>query len=194
MITIGVTGGIGSGKSTVCNIFRVLGIPIFEADKEGKVLLNADPKIRKAVTERFGEAIYMKGKLYPKALASLVFSDPQALADLNAIVHPAVREAFSSWSANQQAPYVIMEAAILTETGGHKHLDQIILVSAPEELRIKRTMARDGVEEGSVRARILNQATEAQRIAIADHVIVNNDMQLVIPQVLALHQKLSSAS
>ena len=194
MRTIGITGGIGSGKSTVCRVFGVLGIPVFEADREGKVLLNTDPELRKAVIDRFGKEIYQNGALDRNALASIVFSDTEALKALNAMVHPAVRKAFANWATKQQAPYVIMEAALLAETGGHENVDEVILVSAPEDLRIKRTMARDGVGEEAVLARIQNQATEDQRKAIADHVIQNDDTQLVIPQVLALHERLIQAS
>lgn len=194
MRTIGITGGIGSGKSTVCRVFGVLGIPVFEADREGKILLNTDPHLRKAVIDRFGKEIYENGALDRNALASIVFSETEALKDLNAMVHPAVRKAFAVWATEQQAPYVIMEAALLAETGGHENVDEVILVSAPEDLRIKRTMARDGVGEEAVLARIQNQATEDQRKAIADHVIVNDDTQLVIPQVLALHERLIQAS
>ncbi len=194
MRTIGITGGIGSGKSTVCKIFRVLGIPVFEADTEGKALLNTDPEVRPAVIDRFGNEVYKNGSLDRNALATIVFSDPEALKDLNAIVHPAVRKAFAEWAAMQHAPYVIMEAALLVETGGHKYLDEVILVCAPKDLRIKRTTARDGVGEEAVLARMRDQATEDQRKAIADHVIMNDDSVLVIPQVLALHEILIQAS
>jgi dephospho-CoA kinase len=125
-----------------------------------------------------------------KALAQLVFNDPKALADLNAIIHPVVRQAFRNWAAEQQAPYVVMEAAILAETGGHSAFDRIVVVSAPEALRVRRVMQRDGAGEPDVRARMRNQATEEQRLAIADHVIINDDTRLVIPQVIALHNTL----
>ncbi|MFZ1333450.1 MAG: dephospho-CoA kinase, partial [Flavobacteriales bacterium] len=134
------------------------------------------------------------GALDRSALATLVFADPEALKDLNAMVHPAVRKAFAEWATRQHAPYVIMEAALLAETGGYKYLDEVILVSAPKDLRIKRTMARDGVGEEAVLARMRNQATEDQRKSIAEHVILNDDSVLVIPQVLALHEVLLQAS
>jgi dephospho-CoA kinase len=192
MVHVGLTGGIGSGKSLVARIFRTLGAPVFEADAEAKRLMNDDPDLRSAITQRFGEPIYKNEKLDRKALASIVFKDPSALADLNALVHPAVRRAFSKWASIQKAPYVIMEAALLTETGGRDRFDRIIVVSAPEELRVKRVTQRDGVNEQAVYDRMRNQATEEQRLKIADFVIVNDEKVLVIPQVLKIHQELSA--
>ena len=194
MLKVGLTGGIGSGKSLVARMFGVLGVPVFEADAAGRQLLAEDPAVRAAILERFGEAVVHHGTVDRKALAAVVFQDPQALADLNAIVHPAVRQAFRHWAEKQNAPYVLMEAAILAETGGHQAFDRVVVVSAPEALRLARVMARDGAAEAEVKARMRNQASEEERLAIADHVIVNNDQQLVIPQVLQVHQALSHAS
>src|SRR5690606_38123260 len=129
-----------------------------------------------------------------KMLASVVFKDPTALKELNALVHPVVRKAFSHWADQQKSPYVVMEAAILAETGGHRAFDRVIVVSAPEELRMQRVMQRDGVEEEAVRSRMKNQASEEERLAIADHVIVNDGKQLVIPQVLSIHEELLARS
>lgn len=194
MLKVGLTGGIGSGKSIVARVFGLLGVPVFEADAAGRQLLAEDPAVRAAIQERFGEAVVHHGTVDRKALAAVVFQDPQALADLNAIVHPAVRQAFRQWAEQQNAPYVLMEAAILAETGGHKAFDRVVVVSAPEPVRLKRVMARDRVTEAEVKARIRNQASEEDRLAIADHVIVNNEQQLVVPQVLQVHQALSHAS
>lgn len=190
MFRVGLTGGIGSGKSTVASVLRVLEVPVFDADAAGKELLATDTDLRDAVMRRFGSSIYSEGILDRQALAAIVFHDPKALVDLNALVHPAVRKAFQGWTALQKAPYVVMEAAILTETGGHAAFDRMIVVSAPEELRIKRVIQRDNVAEADVRARIRNQAGEADRLRIADKVIHNDDRQLVIPQVLAIHAEL----
>lgn len=190
MIRVGLTGGVGSGKSTVASLLRVLDVPVFDADAAGKNALDNDPALRDAVQQRFGAAIYRDGKLDRKALASIVFVDPLALKDLNALVHPAVRASFSNWCATQHASYVVMEAAILAETGGYAAFDRIIVVSAPEQLRIQRVIRRDGVEEEVVRARLRNQTSEAERLRIAQHVIINDDEQLVIPQVLAIHAEL----
>ncbi len=190
MIKVAVTGGIGSGKSTVCRMFGVLGIPVFEADVVAKHLMVSDPELRAALKARFGPEMLTDQGLDRQRLAALVFNDPAALADLNRIVHPAVRKAFQNWSAEQTSPYVIMEAAILAETGGHGGFDHVVLVSAPEDVRIDRVMQRDSVGEEAVRARIRNQATDAERESIAHHVIVNDGRRLVIPQVLELHERM----
>jgi len=190
MIRVGLTGGIGSGKSTVASVLRVLEVPVFDADGAGKELLANDAALRDAVKNRFGDGIYGSGALDRNALAAIVFADKQALNDLNSIVHPAVYLAFQQWTVEQKTPYVVMEAAILTETGGHAAFDRIIVVSATEALRIQRVMRRDGVGEEAVRARLLNQTSEEERLRIAHHVIHNDDTQLVIPQVLAIHEEL----
>lgn len=190
MIKVGLTGGIGSGKSTVARIFRVLDVPVFESDAVGREILSNDPFVRKAVVARFGEGIYHLGEVDRSALAAVVFQDASALKDLNAIIHPAVRNAFGKWMGDQLAPYAVMEAAILADSGGYKAFDRIIVVSAPEELRIQRVMQRDKVERASVVARMANQVGEQERLHIADHVVQNDDHQLVIPQVLAIHREL----
>ena len=187
MIKVGLTGGIGSGKTTVARVFRTLGVPVFEADAAGKRILNEDEGATAAIRSRFGSEVFRSGAIDRSALGRIVFIDPVALQELNAIIHPAVRRAFRAWADAQQGPYVLMEAAILAETGGHDALDQVIVVTAPEELRVDRVMRRDGVEAEAVRARMANQTDEAGRLAIADHVIKNDDQQLVIPQVLLVH-------
>ncbi|MCI1754267.1 MAG: dephospho-CoA kinase [Flavobacteriales bacterium] len=189
MFTVGLTGGIGSGKTTVCRVFSVLGIPVFNSDEQAKLLLQDDPVVKAAVVQLFGRSVYPAGKLDRKALAQLVFNDPKALAGLNAIVHPAVRRAFQEWAESQQAPYVINEAAILVETGAYRSFDRLITVEAPEDVRLARVMARDGSPEEQVRQRMANQATEAQRREVAYAVIENDGHSMVLPQVLALHEK-----
>lgn len=190
MLRVGLTGGIGSGKTTVARVFRALDVPVFEADAEGRRLLNEDAAVREAVVARFGPDMVRDGVMDRTALAGIVFNDPDALKDLNGIIHPAVRESFRRWTDRQRVPYVMMEAAILVESGGYKAMDRVVVVTAPEELRIRRVMLRDGVDEQAVRARMANQGSEAERLAMADHVIHNDDTQLVIPQVLAVHQSL----
>lgn len=190
MIRVGLTGGIGSGKSTVCRVFRTLGVPVFEADAEGRRLLEQDPMLKAAIMERFGTSVFVEDRIDRAALANVVFQDRQALKDLNALVHPAVRSAFDRWAHSQEVPYVLMEAAILAESGGHRAMDRVVVVSAPEALRIQRVMRRDGVDEQAVRARLSNQVGEAERAAIADHIIHNDDSHLVIPQVLEVHAAL----
>lgn len=190
MFHVGLTGGIGSGKTTVARVFRTLGVPVLEADAEGRRILAEDQDVIREIAALFGKEVVRDGSIDRPKLAGLVFNAPEALRALNAIVHPAVREGFRRWAAEQQAPYVIMEAAILTETGGHHAMDRIIVVSAPEALRLRRVMQRDEVDESAVRARMANQASDAERNAIADHLIHNDDKQLVIPQVLAVHAAL----
>lgn len=189
MFTVGLTGGIGSGKTTVCRVFSVLGIPVFNSDEQAKLLLQDDPEVKAAVLQLFGSSVYPAGVLDRKALAQLVFNDPKALAGLNAIVHPAVRRAFQEWAESQQAPYVINEAAILVETGAYPSFDRLVTVEAPEDVRLARVMARDGSPEEQVRQRMSNQATEAQRREVAHAVIENDGYSMVLPQVLALHEK-----
>ncbi len=190
MMRVGLTGGIGSGKTTVGRVFRAMGIPVFEADAEGRRLMAQDTALQRSIVERFGAAVVNENGIDRAALAGIVFQDTEALQDLNALIHPAVRAAFDRWAREQRAPYVMMEAAVLAESGGHRTLDAIVVVSAPEPIRIRRVMQRDGVPEEAVRARLANQVSEAERLAIADHMIHNDDSRLVIPQVLEVHAAL----
>jgi dephospho-CoA kinase len=190
MYTVGLTGGIGSGKSTVAGVFRVLGVPVFEADVESKRLLDTDAAVKARVVDAFGESVYPHGHLDTKALARIVFNDRDALERLNAIAHPAVRMAFRQWAARQHAPYVLVEAALLVDTGWAAGLDHLVVVQAPEQLRVRRVMARDGADEQAVRARMRNQIDDTTRVAAAHDVVTNDDTRLVIPQVLAVHQRI----
>ena len=187
---MGLTGGIGSGKSIVARMLRILGVPVFEADEAGRDLLANDDAVHSAVVARFGNGVLTNGVIDRQALATLAFGDEQALADLNAIIHPAVRSTFEAWRGRQEYPYVVMESALLADTGGYRSFDRVVVVSAPGELRIRRVMQRDGTTEEAVRARMAHQVGEEERIRIADHVIVNDDHQLVVPQVLTLHRQL----
>lgn len=187
MLKVGLTGGIGSGKSTVAKLFTVLGVPVFSSDEEGRRLLNGDAAVQAAVARAFGPSVLVAGIPDRKALAALVFRDAEALALLNAIIHPAVRRSFQEWAARQQAPYVVNESAILVETGIHRGMDHLVVVTAPEEERIRRVIARDGVKEAEVRSRMRNQATDEERERAADSVVVNDGSRLLIPQVLSLH-------
>lgn len=190
MFTVGVTGGIGSGKTTVCRVFAVLGIPVFSSDEAGRQLLARDPLVQQQLAEAFGSGVLHAGTADRRALGQRVFNDPLALARLNAIVHPAVRRAFAAWAERQHAPFVINEAAILVETGMYKNLDHLIVVAAPGEERIRRVMARDGASHEQVRARMRSQADDRTRNAAAGSIILNDGRALVIPQVLAVHAKL----
>ncbi|MBP7156026.1 MAG: dephospho-CoA kinase [Flavobacteriales bacterium] len=182
-----LTGGIGSGKSTVARIFGVLGIPVFEADKVGRSFMDQDGSARDAVLARFASAVQASGHLDRRVIAEIVFKDKQALADLNAIIHPAVRGEYRRWRDRQTGPFTIMEAAVVAPDDVKKTFDQVIVVTAPEAMRIQRVMDRDGVGEEAVRARMKNQINEEDRAAMADEMIVNDGVQLVIPQVLRLH-------
>lgn len=188
MLKIGITGGIGSGKTTVCEIFKLLGIPVFHADEEAGNLQNNDSPIKKRLAELFGRQIYSPdGLLDRKKLAGVIFNDTKALAEVNAIIHPAVRQCFQMWTLNHQdAPYVLYEAAILLESGYVSDFDRNILVLADEKDRIERVIRRDHTTELLVRQRIINQMPDIQKIKLVDYVIKNNNQKLLFPQIIEL--------
>ena len=194
MITVALTGGIGSGKSTVARVFRVLGVPVFEADREARALQDGDADLKKAIAARFGTDLYASGTLDRRALAQRVFGNDQALAELNAMVHPAVRAAFLRWAAGQSAPYVIMESALVVGSGGQADFDRTIVVSTPEALRIQRVMERDGVGAEEVKVRMRHQASDEELHAAADHLVLNDGSVLVTPQVVKIHDTLLTLS
>lgn len=189
-LSVGLTGGIGSGKSTVGEVFLRLGVPLYLSDQRGRFLLANDEEVQSAVRDTFGDSVFTNGKPDRNQLAKKVFADADGLAQLNGIIHPAVGRDFKQWHLQQTAPYVLKESAILIENGLHIHSDQLILVSAPEELRLRRVMDRDAISESEVLARMANQWPEEQKLPLADFLIVNNDQQLVIPQVLKVHEGL----
>lgn len=191
MIKIGITGGIGSGKSTVCKVFKVLGIPVFEADTVARQLMNMDPFIREQLVRLFGESVYQPEQtINRKYLAGIVFSNASLLEQLNAIVHPAVQKAFEEWCQLQKSPYVLHEAAILFESGFYKLMDKTIAVVVNENERIQRVMKRDKITAELVNQRIKNQLSDAERIKMADFVISNNENELIIPQVIDIDKKI----
>lgn len=191
MLKIGLTGGIGTGKSIVAEVFKLLGIPVYVSDKEAKRLMIESDEIRTRLIDRFGTDVYFENKtLNRKHLSSIIFNNPKALQDINAIVHPVVRNDFQSWSENQQSPYVIQESAILFDTGLYKNFDKIICVTANEEIRIKRVMERDGVDANAVKERMKNQLDENVKIEKSDFVIYNNS-DLILPQIMNIHEELS---
>jgi dephospho-CoA kinase len=194
MLTIGITGGIGSGKSTVCRVFRTLGIPVFQADLVARRLQNEDPEIRKNLLELFGSEIYSDDDtLNRKKLAGIIFNDHLALETVNNLVHPAVRREFASRKAQMvQFPYVLYEAAILFETGGAVGFDYTILVVADEDERLERVKKRDHIPAEAILQRMKNQMSDAEKVILADFIIENNDNQLIIPQILKLDQILKS--
>lgn len=196
-LRVGITGGIGSGKTTVSRIFEALGVPVYDADYWAKWLIVHDPGVREAIVGLFGPDAYLPDGSYNRPLvAALVFENPEKLAKLNAAVHPAVERHSRDWHAQQVrtgAPYTLKEAALMVESGSHHFLDVLIVVTAPEEIRIHRVMDRDGVSEEAVRARMRNQLPEAEKTALADYVIVNDGRHLLIPQVWTVHRKLIAA-
>jgi len=194
MLKVGVTGGIGSGKSSVCKIFECLGVPVFRADDEGRRLLNDDTEIKKRVVDLLGKSILTSDKLDRKKIAALVFSDEQKLAQLNTIIHPAVRNSFLKWAESQSAGLIIEEAAVMFESGAYKMLDTIAVVAAPEQLRISRVMKRDNTSEAEVMKRMKNQISEEERVKRANHVVLNDGTGMLIPTVLKLHKSLLEAA
>jgi len=189
MLKIGLTGGIGSGKSTVAKIFETLGIPVYYADDAAKELMNTDPDLKELIIKNFGANVYTDNKLNRSYLASIVFADKLKLEILNSLTHPATINAANEWIALQKGPYIIKEAALLFESDAHKHLDAIIGVSSPIALRMKRVMQRDNLTEEDVQKRINRQMDEAEKMRRCDYIIHNDESTLLIPQVLALDKK-----
>ena len=194
MLKIGLTGGIGSGKSTVAQIFEVLGIPVYYADIEAKRLMNEDPELRSAIIKIFGEQAYKENILDRKYISSIVFSDPAKLEKLNSIVHPATKKDGEDWMDRQKTPYAIHQAALIFEANVNEHLDQVIGVSSPMELKIKRVMQRDKVSRDEVLRRMDRQLEEEVKMSKCDVVIVNDEQQFLIPQVVELHKRLIQLS
>jgi dephospho-CoA kinase len=188
---IGVTGGIGSGKSLICKMFNTLGIPSYDADSRAKRLMTTDGILVDAIKKEFGTlSYYTDGNLNREFIGSIVFDNAEKLKTLNSLVHPRVAEDYQGWIKDQaEKPYVIREAALLFESSAADLQDQVIVVSAPESLRIARVLKRDPQRtENEVRNIIKNQMSEDEKRERADFIIVNDDTQLVIPQVLKLHR------
>lgn len=190
-LKIGITGGIGSGKTTVSKVFALLGIPVFEADVEAKKLLDTAPEIKTGLTQNFGESIYTaNGTVDRKKLAHIIFNDESALKKVNELVHPAVKKSFENWAEQQDAPYVIHEAAILFESGFYRMMDFTLLISASEEQRIARVMERDGATEEEVRQRMSKQLPDAEKQKLASKVLMNDNKSLLIPQIIEIDKNL----
>ncbi len=190
MITVGLTGGIGSGKSLIGEIFKRLGIPVFHADDEAKIILNSDEAVVGRIKKEFGENIYTSHGVDRKQLADIIFNDQTALSKINAIIHPRVRQYFIEWKGKQKAKYVIEEAAILFESNAYKELDITINVHADELIRIKRVVERDKTSGETVKSRMNNQLSDEERIKLADYTIYNDGKQMLLPQVLNIHHKI----
>ena len=189
MKRIGLTGGIGSGKSTVAYIFEVLGIPVYYADAASKRLMNDNQELKNKIKKAFGEDAYVNESLNREYLSEQVFNDSEKIILLNSIVHPATIKDAEEWMQMQKAPYVIKEAALIFESGSNKGLDYVIGVKSPDDLRVRRAMRRDNISAEQVRARMDKQMDEETKIRLCDYVIVNDEQQMLIPQVLALHEK-----
>lgn len=188
-LKIGITGGIGSGKTFICKLFEALGIPVYNADEEAKRLMNSDARIKEKLIEQFGEATYKEGRLDRAFLADMVFSDKEKLELLNSIVHPIVIQEAKDWAERQTTRYSLKEAALLFESGSYKDLDYTILVTAPMDIRIQRVIERDGATEQQVRERINKQLSDEEKLQLADFVIINDGITPLLPQVWTLHQK-----
>jgi dephospho-CoA kinase len=191
---VGLTGGIGSGKSTIAKIFAILGVPVYDADAAAKNLMQNNPDLKNSLLRHFGKSTYENGSLNRKYLASIVFSNQEKLILLNSLVHPYSIADSEDWAKQQEAPYVIKEAALLFETEAYLHVDYTIGVSAPKELRISRVMQRDQLTREAVLKRIEKQMDEEHKLQRCDFVIKNNEAELIIPQVLHLHRQLTSIS
>jgi dephospho-CoA kinase len=199
-VIIGLTGGIGSGKSTIAKVFENLGVPIFDADASAKHIMHTNETIKEKLIQTFGPEVYLTqhhqqgveggSSLNRSYLSKIVFGDPTKLEMLNAIVHPITIKAAMDWAAAQTSPYVIKEAALFFEAGSSLGTNKIIGVSAPKAVRIHRVMKRDACTKEEVEKRMSNQIEESLKMKLCDWVIVNDDLQLVLPQVVALHEQI----
>jgi dephospho-CoA kinase len=190
MIKVGLTGNIGSGKSTVARIFEILSVPVYHADKEAKKFLFA-PIVKQELNKEFGRAVFSGSEIDRKKLAEIVFNDKKSLEFLNSLIHPLVRNDFEDWcSGHCEASYVVQEAAILFESGFYRFFDKTIVVSCPEEIALKRVMERDRISKQDVMARTHNQWLESEKIKLADYRIFNDGNTLIIPQAIRVHNSL----
>ncbi|MBR3286425.1 MAG: dephospho-CoA kinase [Bacteroidales bacterium] len=191
MKRIGITGGIGSGKTTVCEVFKALQIPVYHADDRARQLMDAPGPLREQLARTFGGDIYTPEGLDRRRFAAMLFGDEAAVQRVNRLVHPAVMADFANWADTQTAPYVLHEAAILFETGLYRQFDASILVTAPAEVRIQRVTSRDACEPEAVIQRMRHQWDDARKLPLADYVIQNDNVQLIVPQVMRIHAQLS---
>lgn len=192
ILNLGVTGGIGSGKTTVCKVFAVLGIPVFSADEQAKRIQDSDPDLQKKINSIAGKDLFTAGKLDRAELARLIFADRDLLAKVNSVVHPAVFSSFREWVKQQDAPYAIMEAAILFESGASGMMDRIVTVVTPIEERIERLIGGNKMTREQVTGRIKNQVDDETRISQSDYVIFNSDNDMIIPAILGIHREMKT--
>ncbi len=193
MIKLGITGGIGSGKTTVCHFFSLLGIPVYNSDLRAKILMNNSEEIRENIMSLFGNDIYLtNGTLNRKKLSKLVFNSKCLLQKLNNIVHPAVREDFLLWTKSVNSKYIIQESAILIDSGFYKAMDKVITVTAPINDKIKRVITRDNCSKNDVLNRMNNQISDEERFKFSDFIIQNGDNNLIISKILEIDKKLNN--
>jgi len=190
MYRVGLTGGIGSGKSTVAKIFEILGVPVYYADAEAKRIMNTDNELKEKIISLFGNEAYKNDRLNRHFVSEIVFNDPRKLEQLNALIHPVIKEQGEQWMKRQTTPYAIHEAALIFEAGVAERLDTVIGVSAPEPLRVQRAMKRDLTAYDEVLKRMNRQMPEDEKMKLCHHIIINDEQTAVIPQVLALHRLL----
>ena len=190
MLRIGITGGIGSGKTTVAKIFEVLGVPVYYADDAAKKLMNEDEEIREKIIHHFGPESYLDGKLNRPFLAKQIFSDPGKTKIINSIIHPATIADAAKWMDAQSAPYAIKEAALIFEAHAEKNLDLIIGVTARVQMRMKRVMQRDNISESAFLARAEKQMDEGEKMSRCDIIINNDEEEILIPKVVAVHENI----
>lgn len=190
-LLVGITGGIGSGKSTVAKIFEIFGVPVYYADDRAKWLMNNNQDLKSLILKEFGSQSYLKGNLNRTYLAETVFSNPEKVAKINSLVHPVVALDFKEWASVQDSPYVLKEAALIFETEGHKQLDAVINVSSPLRIRVSRILMRDPHRtEEQINHIIDQQLPDETKNELADFVIKNVDNKLLIPQVLKIHEQI----
>lgn len=192
MLKVGITGGIGSGKTMVCQVFETLGIPVLYADSLARKLMENDPELIARISRLFGPEAYLNGKLNRTFIGSIVFADQEKLAQLNALTHPAVINYGAQWLQQQKSPYAIKEAALFFESGSHMGIDFMIGVAAPLELRIERTIKRDHISREAVLDRMSKQMDQEQKMSLCDAVILNDERHSLVEQVYTLHLSLLS--
>ncbi|AXP83106.1 Dephospho-CoA kinase [Mariniflexile rhizosphaerae] len=190
MIVVGLTGGIGSGKTTVAKQFMVLGIPVYIADEEAKKLMNTSQVIKRKLIQLFGNEAYVNDRLNKPFIANIIFNDKSYLEKMNAIVHPQVATHFKKWVLKQNAPYVIKEVAILFENDGYKQCDYVITVTAPKNIRIERLLERDATTKDKIEAIMKNQWSDEEKIKLSDYVITNIDLENTKRKVLKIHKEI----
>jgi dephospho-CoA kinase len=187
LIKLGVTGGIGSGKTSVCRVFDILGVPVFSADREASELVENDQRIISRINSISGKDLYTNGRLDRMELATIIFNDKTLLEKINSLVHPVVFDHFRKWVLEQTVPYVIMEAAILFESGASKYVDKVATVQAPIEQRVERIIQRNKLSREQVMERMRNQIDDEARMKLSDYIIYNSENDMIIPAILNIH-------